>query len=1508
MYIRRLKTMNVPFDFCTIHKTTEERALLDSGATENFLNEEVWKELGIGRFKLAKSLAVHNVDGTENRLGRIEYFCWFKIRYQGRFARMKFYLTDLGEDRFILGYPFLYAFNPNVDWRGARLRGGPVRLETAGFKKADRRVEEYQQRAREKAGKITESDEIWVRRSTVAQEWSRDAHKSEGERELPIEYQRHKQIFDEDESKRFPPERDGELEIPLLPDAPKTLDCKVYPLTREERDLLRTFLAEEQEKGYIYPGGSPYTAPVFFIGKKDSDEKRIIMDYRKLNDWTIRDNGPLPNIRTQLEKLQGKELFSKMDIRWGYKNHRIKKEDQYKAAFKTIYGTYVPRVVYFGLKNAPPFFQRMMAREFSPIMQKYESYLSNYLDDWIVATPGGQEGLRLHRQIMHEFLDLMEKLSYFLKLKKCEFERPKVEFLGWSITKDGITVDPSKAKGLAEWPRQLRNLKELRRTLGILGYQRPFIRGYAALAKPLTELTKKNVPFVWKEEHTKALDQLIQRVTTAPVLACPDPDRQFFLEVDASSFALGAVLFQKESSGKRRDVAYFSKALTATERNYDIWDREFLAIVVAFRTWRHLLAGTQEPVQVLTDHANLQYYRHPQKINRRVARYINFLEDFNYQLKHIPGVNNRADALSRRPDYDDGTGDNDQIIALPNELFAKAIAAITLDETIKRKQRSNQSQLKEWANKYYLTKKKDGVWYKETALVVPEEERDRRTILETYHDALTSGHPGAAKTLRAVNRDYWWPEIRRYVQEYIRGCAKCQENKTNTHPNKPPLQPITPDSQAQPFSTISVDFIVKLPESNGYNTILTITDHDCTKSVILLPCREEMGSLEVAKLYLERVFPFTGLPTKVISDRDPKFTSKVFKEVCDLLQIKQNMSSAYHPQTDGQSEKTNQHVETALRIFGNFRQDDWSELLPIIQYQINARVSDATKQVPYETWMGFIPRTYQPTRDSFLPSIEERKLRLRETWKMAKESMARAQSFWKRSINFQPYEKGDKVWLEGTNLKTSHPTTKLRPKRFGPFEITEKLGAVTYRLALPGTWKLHNAFHAAVLSPYKETAVHGVNYPSPTPELIDGEPEWEIEEILGSRHHGRKRGLQYLVKWVGYPSSDNSWEPAENVHAPELVDDFHKRSPEAIRGIKLTESMKKRKTPPELKSRILYPEPSSSCRNYRTLPPSMTCCVLKREIRQTSLNNRQCHLSNMDKKSKLRTNLTPGDKAQLSNRKRAPVCIQMKERCSTQVRPGLDGLLKADDHRFASGIKTKSSTAHIFDTKWKEASHTRWEPKEKDNKSSSGRYVPVHKPDRKTPLSMKATSSSSPEIYPSTSLLNKPWNDLETRACWPMWDDCEPSAQASQCLQKWSKLYKNSPSRCTSSTRPLTVRSPDWLMESPRQREGWKRRMCAHECKKLSNPSSKAESYAVGCIGPTCQKFQKAPTKFSYPWNLKSTYDRKMKRNSVAKDARLQNIVPPNASTISVAYAKREATGCESAKNLIQAVEDPIVS
>jgi hypothetical protein len=243
------------------------------------------------------------------------------------------------------------------------------------------------------------------------------------------------------------------------------------------------------------------------------------------------------------------------------------------------------------------------------------------------------------------------------------------------------------------------------------------------------------------------LDKLIHKVTTAPVLACPDPEWQFHIEVNTSSFALGAVLFQKDKAGKRRDVAYFSKALSATECNYDIWDREFLVIVATFRAWRHLLSGTTIPVQVYTDHANLQYYHHLQKINRWVARYIGFLEDFNYQLRHIPGTCNRANTLSRRPDHDNGSGDNDQMVALPDDLFIRAISTATRDEELRRKQRERPHKIEVWKNKYRLVKGDDCTWYKGQVLVVVDSDKARKQLLRTYHEALTAGHPGASKTL-----------------------------------------------------------------------------------------------------------------------------------------------------------------------------------------------------------------------------------------------------------------------------------------------------------------------------------------------------------------------------------------------------------------------------------------------------------------------------------------------------------------------------------------------------------------------------------------------------------------------------------------------------------------------------------------------------------------------------------------------------------------------------------------
>ena len=246
------------------------------------------------------------------------------------------------------------------------------------------------------------------------------------------------------------------------------------------------------------------------------------------------------------------------------------------------------------------------------------------------------------------------------------------------------------------------------------------------------------------------------------------------------------------------------------------------------------------------------------------------------------------------------------------------------------------------------------------ALVVTEPGDFQKGLLETYHDCETAGHPGMNRTYHQLSRDYWWPEMRKFVRSYIKGCGICQQNKTNTHPNRPTLNPIPPPQNSEPFKVISVDLITKLPISKGSDAILTITDQGSTKAVILIPCTKTMGAEQLACLYKEWAFPFIGIPSKLISDRDVRFTSQLFKEVCKQLGIQQNMSSAYHPETDGQSERTNQTVETALRIFGNFRQNDWSDWLPLVQYQLNSHISNTTGFALFDVWMGYVPRAHQP--------------------------------------------------------------------------------------------------------------------------------------------------------------------------------------------------------------------------------------------------------------------------------------------------------------------------------------------------------------------------------------------------------------------------------------------------------------------------------------------------------------------------------------------------------------------
>ena len=348
-----------------------------------------------------------------------------------------------------------------------------------------------------------------------------------------------------------------------------------------------------------------------------------------------------------------------------------------------------------------------------------------------------------------------------------------------------------------------------------------------------------------------------------------------------------------------------------------------------------------------------------------------------------------------------------------------------------------------------------------------------------------------------------------------------------------------------------MDFIVKLPESAGFDSILTITDHDCTKMLITIPCRETVTAEGVVELVLRQVFPRFRLPTKIISDRDPRFISKFMKELCRLMGITQNISTAYHPRTDGQSERSNQWLEQYLRFWVDHQQTNWHHYLPLAEFAHNSWKNESTGQSPFEVLMGYNPRAEIFDVTSSIPTVA---LWLRD-WKKAREDaqklMIKVQKKWtKGKAPEQRYKMGDQVWLEGCNLQIDRPSTKLALKRHGPFKIKKVLSPITYQLKLLAQWKIHDVFHADLLTPYRETKLHGANFVRPPPDLIDGEEEYEIEEILQSRKFGRGHKVQYLVKWKGYPDSENQWVDWDDLHAEEALADFKQKNPNTVSHIK----------------------------------------------------------------------------------------------------------------------------------------------------------------------------------------------------------------------------------------------------------------------------------------------------------------------------------------------------------------------
>jgi hypothetical protein len=962
---------------------------------------------------------------------------------------------------------------------------------------------------------------------------------------LPEELKEYREVFEKEASERFPPSRPWDHAIDLKPDfVPR--NCSVYHLGFKEKQEMDKFIDENLDKGYIRPSKSPQASPFFFVAKKEEGALRPCQDYRYLNNGTIKNAYPLPLVSDLIDKLGKATIFTKLDIRWGYHNIRIKKGDEWKAAFRTHRGLYEPLVMFFGLCNSPATFQAMMNQIFNDYLA--EGWLVIYMDDMLVFSTNQDDQTRRTKLV----LERLREHSLFLKAEKCKFNVPEVEFLGVIIKPGEVHMDPTKLKGIKDWQAP-QDVSEVRKVLGFMNFYRRFIPNYANKARPLNDLLKKNLPFAWKEPQETAFQALKQEFAKQPVLRMPDPLKPFTVECDASKWATGAVLRQKDENGDWHPCGYISHSFSPAERNYQIYDRELLAIIRALDAWRHYLLGSPHEVTVFTDHKNLTYFRSPQKLNPRQARWSLQLSQYNLNLVHVPGRQMvQSDALSRRPDHiPEGDTDNEDMTMLPETLFLRALdtdlqaeflAQVKEDdffgnavEMLKKKNTPIRSALEDWETR-------DDLLFYKGRCYVPKSEQLRRQIIQQYHDHPTAGHPGVFKTTELISKDYWWPRMQATIKNYVEGCGPCQQMKVNTHPTAPALSPIK-STATRPFQMVSVDFITDLPEVNGFDTLMVVVDHGLSKGVIFIPCMKTIDALGTADLFIKHVYRRFGLPDYIISDRGPQFASKVFKEMGRLLGVTLAMTTAYHPQADGETERVNQDIGAYLRLFCSNNPEKWLELIAVMEFSHNNRIHAVTTKSPFYLMNGFEPRSL-PTAflKTNLPSVEDRMAELTRARDeaLAAHELARRRMAERIRSNFKPFQQGDQVWLDSKNLKLNYFSKKFTPRREGPFKIKEVLGPLTYRLELPKTWKIHPVFHATLLTPYKETEAHGPNYTKPPPDLINQEEEWEVEEILAhKRHRGR---LQYKIKWKGYPTSENSWEPAAHLsNAKDILNKYKKR-------------------------------------------------------------------------------------------------------------------------------------------------------------------------------------------------------------------------------------------------------------------------------------------------------------------------------------------------------------------------------
>ncbi|UYV75961.1 hypothetical protein LAZ67_13001935, partial [Cordylochernes scorpioides] len=675
----------------------------------------------------------------------------------------------------------------------------------------------------------------------------------------------------------------------------KPIKHKPYRVSAKERDIIKEQIDEMLTEGIIRPSSSPWSFPVILVKKRDG-KYRFCVDYRKLNNVTVKDVYPIPRIDEVMDTLQGSTHFSAIDLRSGYWQVEVEERDKEKTAFTTAHGLYEFNVMPFGLCNAPATFERNMENMLGNL--RWQICLC-YLDDVIIYSSDFPTHLKRLEAVFRCFRESNLRLND----KKCRFAFEELEILGYITSKHGIKPAEHNIKAVRNFPRP-KKVKEVQSFLGMCSYYRKFIKDFSKIADPLTNLIKKSVSFTWTERQEEAFQTLKTALLSPPILGHFNPNAPTYVHTDASNIGIGATLVQ-DIGGEEKVISYLSRTLSKAEQNYSTTEKECLAVVWSMSKLRTYLYGRH--FKIVTDHHALCWLKNLKDPTGRLARWALKIQEYDFDIIHKSGKKHLdADGLSRGP-LPETDWDEDFERLFLNQITDEEDKFI---ESIKKNLNGSRRSI---AQNF---KEEDGCLFKKNPnpegrawlLVVPENKK--REIMKEYHNHMSNGHLGVARTMYRIKSKYFWPSMLKDVSEFVKTCHLCQSRKGSNQLPSGLLQPIPPANF--PFERIGIDFVGPLPSTkNRKKWIIVLSDYYTryaeTRAV------SEATVKEVSKFLVEDIFLRYGAPQYLISDRGSQFTSNLMKEVMKTCKIKHCFTTSYHPQTNGLTERLNRTLINMLK-------------------------------------------------------------------------------------------------------------------------------------------------------------------------------------------------------------------------------------------------------------------------------------------------------------------------------------------------------------------------------------------------------------------------------------------------------------------------------------------------------------------------------------------------------------------------------------------------------------------